>query len=78
MDDKNTSGAGASDSKLADEKAVNEEVFDYAFKTSRGIAFGALANSLSLSMQNTTTNQYAAQTLGNTAMASTCAKILAS
>ncbi len=58
------------------EKAVNEEVFSYAFQTSRGIAFGALANSLSLSMQNTAANQYAAQTLGNSAMASTCAKIL--
>jgi len=68
----------ASGSKLEAEKEVNEEVFSYAFQTSRGIAFGALANSLSLSMQNTTANQYAAQTLGNTAMASTCAKILAS
>ncbi len=63
---------------LQAEKEVNEEVFSYAFQTSRGIAFGALASSLSLSMQNTTSNQYAAQTLGNTAMASTCAKILAS
>jgi len=79
MSGNNTTGSSTeSEAKLADEKAVNKEVFEYAFQTSRGIACGALANSLSLSMQNTTTNQYAAQTLGNTAMASTCAKILAS
>ncbi len=70
--------ANNDDSSIKTEKEVNEEVFQYEFKTSRGIAFGALANSLSLSMFNTASNQYAAQTMGNSAMAATCAKILAS
>lgn len=60
------------------ESTINDEVFKYMFKTSRGIAFGALAESLSLSMLSTTANQYASQTMGSSAMAATCAKILAS
>lgn len=60
------------------EASVNEEVFKYTFSTSRGIAFGALAESLSLSMLSTSANQYASQTMGSSAMAATCAKILAS
>lgn len=66
------------DSSIKMEKEVNEEVFSYTYQTSRGIAFGALANSISLSMLNTASNQYAAQTMGSSAMAATCAKILAS
>lgn len=63
---------------LAHEKAVNEEVLSRSFTATRGITYGAMAHALSLSMHNSTSTQYAAQTLGNSAMASTCAKILAS
>jgi len=63
---------------IAKEKVLNEEVLGNARKTSRGIAFGALAEALSLSMLSTSSHHYAAQTMGASAMAATCAKILES
>ncbi|TQV78227.1 hypothetical protein FKG94_14255 [Exilibacterium tricleocarpae] len=66
------------DNQKMDESKVNDEVFRFSFSTSRGIAFGALAESISLSMLNNSANHYASQSMGSSAMAATCAKILAS
>ena len=55
---------------------INDEVLRHSRETSRGIAFGALAEALSLSMLSTSAHHYATQTLGSSAMAATCAKIL--
>ncbi|MDE1462175.1 hypothetical protein [Spartinivicinus poritis] len=59
-------------------KEINDEVQEQSVNTLRTLSLGSLVNALSLTMLNNTSNQYASQTLANTAMVSTCEKILSS
>jgi len=59
-------------------KEINDEVHKQSDNTLQTLSLGGLVNALSLSMLNTTSNQYASQTLANSAMVATCEKILSS
>ncbi|WP_428243361.1 hypothetical protein [Gynuella sp.] len=57
---------------------INDELQEQSNKTLQVLSMGGLVNALTLSMLNNTSNQYAAQTLANSAMVQTCNKILGS
>ena len=59
-------------------KDINKEVQGQSVATLRTLSMGGLVNALSLSMLNNTANQYASQSLANSAMVATCEKILRS
>ncbi|MCL1126097.1 hypothetical protein [Shewanella surugensis] len=63
---------------IAASKAINDEVQEQSAATLRTLSLGGLVNALSLSMLNNTSNQYASQNLGNSAMVAACEKILGS
>ncbi len=68
-----------SDTKyIVNSAAINEEVQDQSKATLETLSLGGLVNALTLSMLNNTSNQYASQTLSNSAMVQTCNKILGS
>jgi len=58
--------------------AINDEVQSQSNETLQTLSLGALVNATSLSMLNNTSNQYASQTLANSAMVQVCNKILSS
>ena len=66
------------DEVISSSKAINDEVQAQSVETLRTLSMGGLVNALSLTMLNNTANQYASQSLGNSAMVATCEKILAS
>ncbi len=75
MDNSNTNN---SNNTVEASKAINDEVQSQSNQTLQTLSLGGLVNALSLSMLNTTSNQYASQALANSAMVATCEKILSS
>ena len=61
---------------IGESHAINEEINTQSTETLHVLSMGGLVNALNLSMLNNTTNQYASQTLANSAMVQTCNKIL--
>lgn len=57
---------------------INNEIQTQSNETLRTLSLGGLVNAITLSMLNNTANQYASQTLANSAMVQTCNKILGS
>ena len=55
---------------------INDEVQKQSNETLQTLSLGGLVNAITLSMLNNTANQYASQTLANSAMVQTCNKIL--
>ncbi|AJQ97822.1 hypothetical protein [Gynuella sunshinyii] len=63
---------------ISDSSQINDELQTQSNKTLQVLSMGGLVNALTLSMLNNTSNQYASQTLANSAMVQTCNKILGS
>ncbi len=70
--------SGSESGVIDSSKAINDEVLDQSVATLRTLSLGGLVNALSLTMLNNTSNQYASQSLGNSAMVAACEKILSS
>ncbi|MFT4925142.1 MAG: hypothetical protein ACI8WB_001232 [Phenylobacterium sp.] len=73
-----TANSGGSIDFIQASKDINNEVQEQSVSTLRTLSLGGLVNALSLSMLNNTSNQYASQSLANSAMVATCEKILSS
>ncbi|MFC4656195.1 hypothetical protein ACFO3I_14360 [Rheinheimera marina] len=58
--------------------AINDEVQSQSNETLQTLSLGGLVNATTLTMLNNTANQYASQTLANSAMVQVCNKILSS
>lgn len=58
--------------------AINDEVQNQRNDTLQTLSLGGLVNATTLTMLNNTANQYASQTLANSAMVQVCNKILSS
>ncbi len=58
--------------------AINDEVQNQSNETLQTLSLGGLVNATTLTMLNNTANQYASQTLANSAMVQVCNKILSS
>ncbi|MDX3774888.1 hypothetical protein QE250_12235 [Chromatiaceae bacterium AAb-1] len=63
---------------IQDSTAINDEVQSQSNDTLQTLSLGGLVNATTLSMLNNTANQYASQTLANSAMVQACNKILSS
>lgn len=58
--------------------SINDEVQSQRNETLQTLSLGGLVNATTLTMLNNTANQYASQTLANSAMVQVCNKILGS
>ncbi|WP_337880251.1 hypothetical protein [Rheinheimera sp.] len=58
--------------------AINDELQSQSNETLQTLSLGGLVNATTLTMLNNTANQYASQTLANSAMVQVCNRILSS